>query len=227
MELNLRIGASCYGSDGTKLGTLHRIVIDEQDDRVTHLVIDPGLLEAGNLLAPGGWEKPRDIVVPADILMSADDEAIHLNCTKDAFKAMPQFEVEHFTGVGAGWTPPAGYRIEEFLTFASSAWGLGGGAYVPPADVTRQEGPTEHEITVGTPVWRLEPSEKELGKVVRVLTDPDTLAVTALVVRHGMIRREDVVLPIRYVTDVQDDQIFVDIADELWEKLERYAPETH
>jgi uncharacterized protein YrrD len=223
MDIGLRVGAPCFGSDGEKLGTLHRIVIDDRNERVTHLVIDPGLLESGNLLTPGGWEKPRDKVVAIELLQAADDEAIRLTCTKDAFAAMPQYLEEHFTGVGEGWNPPPGYRIEEFLMWTSSAFGLGAAPYVPPVDVLRQEGPTEHEIAEGTPVWRHEPTSEVLGEVVRVLTNPTTQAIDALVVRRGGLLHNDIVLPRRYVSEVQDNLIRVNISDAEWEQLARYT----
>src|SRR5258706_15982072 len=89
---DLHIGTDVMGSDGSRLGTLTRIVIERDNGAVTHLVVDPGLVESGNLLAPGGWEKPREREVPVSMLVSADDKHVTLSCDEEAFQQQPLFE---------------------------------------------------------------------------------------------------------------------------------------
>ncbi|HEV2403883.1 MAG TPA: PRC-barrel domain-containing protein, partial [Ktedonobacterales bacterium] len=89
---DLRIGAHVIGRDDKRLGTLTRIVIERADPRVTHLVVDPGLAESGNLLSPGGWEKPRERVVPVELIASTEPDAIHLTCDEPSFLTQALFE---------------------------------------------------------------------------------------------------------------------------------------
>ncbi len=100
---DLRIDAPTQGRDGRRLGKLQRIVIAEADQRVTHLVIDPGLLASGNALVPGGWEKPRARVVPIALVTAATADGLTLDCDEAEFAAYPLFEQERATVV----TPPA------------------------------------------------------------------------------------------------------------------------
>ena len=94
---DLRIGVPVTGSDGKHLGKLTRIVIDRSDNQVTHLVIDPGLAESGNLLAAGGWEKPRERLVPVALVVSAGEHGLALACDEAAFGQQPLFERKQYT----------------------------------------------------------------------------------------------------------------------------------
>jgi uncharacterized protein YrrD len=67
--------------------------------------------------------------------------------------------------------------------------------------------------------------EQELGRIDRVVLDPETKEVTHLILRQGFLFTEDKVLPIQYVARSTDDAVVLYArADEL--ELPRYE-ETH
>ena len=70
----------------------------------------------------------------------------------------------------------------------------------------------EVDIKEGTPVWRQEPHEK-LGEVRRLLFDEQTGRLVALVIRRGFIFSHDVILPARYISELLDDIVRVEIGD--------------
>src|SRR5258708_22301422 len=87
----VHMGAPVLARDGGTLGELARVVVDP-GHQVTHLVVDPGLVESGNLLEAGGWEKPRERVLPVALVERAGPERIQPSCDEAEFQAQPLFE---------------------------------------------------------------------------------------------------------------------------------------
>lgn len=222
---DLHIGTDVKGSDGSHLGTLSRIVIERDTGAVTHLVVDPGLVESGNLFAPGGWEKPRERVVPLSLLKDADDKRVLLSCDEEAFEQQPLFERQYYADYDQLDALPPRFRLGELINYIASAAGIGGAPYEGPGIIQYNEAPGAAEIAEGTPVWRREPHE-EIGEVERVLFDPQTQRVSALVVHgSGIVGHKNVVLPIAAVADIQDEVIHVTLNDAELDALADYEPE--
>jgi len=76
------------------------------------------------------------------------------------------------------------------------------------------------DIKEGTDVWRREPHEK-LGEVRRVLLN-DAGRVTAFVIRRGFVFKKDVVLPARYIAELLDEIVRVDIPGDVLSNLAEY-----
>lgn len=229
---DLRIGTAVHASAGKQIGQLSRIVVDGASDRVVSLVVDPGLVESGNLLAPGGWERPRERVVPVAQVASTAPDSIALTLSEDDFEQLPLFEQEHFISVSAaaaeqgeapGTAGAARFEAGQLLSYAASEFGLGGAPYLPPAEITHAEPPTAGAIAAGTQVWRLEPHER-IGEVERVLVDSTTQRVSGLVLRRGLLRHH-VVLPVAAITGVEDGVVHVRISDEDLKALAPFEPE--
>src|SRR5260221_3754904 len=205
MLQDLHIGAPVLARDGRTLGELARVVVDP-GHQVTHLVVDPGLVESGNLLEAGGWEKPRERVLPVALVERAGPERIQLSWDEGDFQAQPLFERREYHALDvsdaadqpdqAHWW--SRFRLGELVNYVASGFGLGAAPYIAPADITYNESPGSMSIGEGTPVWRQEPHE-HLGEVERVLTAGDSATITALVLRRQGPRREHVVLPIAAV----------------------------
>ncbi|HEX6797356.1 MAG TPA: hypothetical protein VF116_06545 [Ktedonobacterales bacterium] len=225
---DLHIGVAVRGSDGRHLGTLKRIVVARESSRVTHIVVEEGLIESGNALAPGGWDKPRGRVIPVALVAHAGDHDLTLSCDEPAFKAYPLFEEEHAIPVEAAG--PAGaerherFETGEVIRYIASAAGAGGAPYLPPESITYDERPDEAEIGEGTPVWRRQPHE-EVGEVERVLADPATQRVSALVVKRKGIFGPSLILPIAAVGDVEDGVVHITLSRAEVDALPHYSPE--
>lgn len=224
---DLRIGVPVTGSDSTHLGKLTRIVIDRSDNQVTHLVIDPGLAESGNLLAAGGWEKPRERVVPVALVVSAGEDGLALSCDEAAFAQLPLFERKQYTEADvSAATGPEGpwqsrFELGEVVNYVASGWGLGAAPYIAPADISLNETATSTAIAEGTSVWRVDPHD-EIGHVDRVLADGQTQRVTGLVVRRKGLFAHRVVLPIEQVANVEDGVIHITLSDQQLDALPRF-----
>lgn len=221
---DMHIGAAIVGRDGRRLGTLKRVVVERGTHQVTHIVIDPGLVESGNLLAPGGWERPRERVVPLALVTVAGKHQIAVACDEAELRQQPLFEHETYV---PDETPAGGgsrFRAGDLVSYIASAAGVGAAPYEPPMSIQFNEPPDSSAIAEGTPVWRLEPHE-EIGEVDHVLLDGDTHRVMAIVLRRKGLHRQHVVLPIGAVTSIEDGVVHAALDDAALGALARYRPE--
>jgi sporulation protein YlmC with PRC-barrel domain len=227
---DLHIGAPVVGSDGQQLGTLQRIVMERRERKVTHLVVDPGIRESGNLLTPGGWEKPRSRLIPVDEIVQVGKESLDLSIDQAGFTQAPLFEHEYYvnadTQTGEGQTPDEKprFRLGELIHYISTAAGIGAAPYEPTTEIQFQEAANSAEIAAGTPVWRRTPHQ-ELGVIERVLVDANTQQISAFVLRRKGLGGKLIQLPVGAVADVQDGIVHVTLSDADLAHLEVYRPE--
>lgn len=220
---DLHIGVAVSGSDGRRLGTLQRIVVERDTYRVTHLVVDPGLLDSGNLLAPGGWDRPRARILPISLVVRAASDHLTLSCDEAAFQQLSFFEREAYVET----SPPTQgrFRLGELLNYIASVAGVGAAPYEPSTEeITFNEPAGSAEIAEGTPVWRMQP-HVELGRVEHLLVSEDSGLLTALVIRPRGLGHHAVLLPLALVTEVADGVVHVTLSDEELDGLEPYRPE--
>jgi sporulation protein YlmC with PRC-barrel domain len=209
---------------------LERIVVERDERRVTHVVIDPGLLESGNLLSPGGWEKPRARIVPISAVQNVSDDRIHLALDQRAFAEEPLFEQEYYanadlqTGEVQAEGDKPRFRLGELIHYIATAAGLGAAPYEPTTEIAFRESTESAEIAASTPVWRRTPHE-EIGVVERVLVDAETSRITAFVLRRKGRGGKVIQVPIEAVSDVQDGVVHVTLSEADLAKLRPYQPD--
>jgi sporulation protein YlmC with PRC-barrel domain len=216
---DLHIGTDVFSSDGHKLGELHRVVLRLADLSVSEVVIDIGFLRSGHYLWEGGLGLDYDRVVPVDTVHGVSKERIQLSLTAAEFRDAPEYSIEHFEEVqdltpDEFDIPDVVNRLQGLSAIVSST---ANGWLIEKQ--TRPEGSVE--IAEGTSVWRRDPHEK-LGEVDHVLFDPNTGGLRAIVMRRGFLLKRDVVLPRRYVAEIVDDIVRVDIGDEELDQLREY-----
>jgi uncharacterized protein YrrD len=215
---DLKAGIDVYSSDGHKLGQLHRAVLRRADLSLTHVVVDIGFLRSGRRLWEGGLGLDYDRIVPAADVVNADDERLLLALTAEQFKFAPEYTQESFE---SPWDlSPGEFDIPDVVNRAQGLAGLIGNT-ANVWVVERLNKPLGSvDIAEGTPVWRGSPHQK-LGEVRRLLFGGDG-SLQALVIERGFLLHRDVVLPVRYIVELMDDLIRVDITDEQLEQLREY-----
>lgn len=216
---DLRAGVDVVSRDGHKLGSLHRMVLKRSDLGLSHIVVDIGFLRSGHHLWEGGLGLDYDRVVPIDQIHAASDQRIELVFTAAEFKDAPEYTQERYEGP-IDLTPnqfdlvdvvQRAQQISGFLGSTSGVW-LAEKLNKPLDSV---------DIKEGTPVWRGQPHEK-LGDIKRLLFDPANERLRAFVIKRGLIFHHDVILPVRYVSELFDDLVHVDISDEALAQLHEY-----
>lgn len=215
---NLRTGTDVYSQDGEKLGNLHRVVMKRSDLTLTHIVVDIGFLRSGRSLWEGGLGLDYDRIIPIEDVASVTDDRVELSLIVNAFKEMPEYTDEIYEPADPS---PNEFDITDVVTTTgelSSVIGSTPGAWLVP----RLNKPvTSVDLVEGSDVWRQEPHEK-LGDLKRVLLDETSGQVKALVISRGFILKHDVVLPTRYISELFDGVVRVEIGDAEIEQLKRY-----
>src|SRR5579875_3849996 len=152
----LKFGVSAVTADGRDVGTLYRVVVDERvgaDESlyvVTAITVQRRLIESGNLLKPGGWEKPRDLKVPFAQVTGGDEREVRLSLTEQEFLALPPYIVGDVPEPAPDWRPPESFEAEDVTMRAGAL--LGGGLYEPPHDELENRGPNERHLSHGAAV---------------------------------------------------------------------------
>jgi uncharacterized protein YrrD len=215
-------GADVFSSDGKKLGTLHRVVLDRRSLRVTHIVVEVGFLRSGRHLWEGGVGLEYDRVVPIEAVSFAGERRVELSVSADAFKDEPPYTEEQFE-------PPQDLTPNKFDIFdvTQISQSISGSLnFAPHFWIAERLNKTQDEsdIAEGTPVWRQHPHEK-LGDVGHVLLDAESGRAQALIVRRGFLRKHDLILPVRYISELLDDIVRVEIDDAEISQLREYRPD--
>jgi sporulation protein YlmC with PRC-barrel domain len=217
---DLRLDASVVSSDGHKLGKLSRFVFDKDARKLTHIVVDTGILRSGEALWKGGWGLSHDRLLPYQAVRHADSHEIVITMTADEFRDLSaDFSEEYFARMPD--LDPGAPDASDVARLASSIPGESGPVIMQQTTAMTAG---EADIRTDSPVWRLNPHQK-IGEVERVLFDDDTGALSALVVRRGFLLTKDVILPAEYIVEVVAEIVRVQIDDTALGRLSAYHPD--
>ena len=196
----LRIGEDVLAADGSRLGQVERLVVDEGAHKVTHLVVE-------------------DRVIPLREFEDAGPDGLATKLDKSRLERFPRHDEAALEAPGDHWKPPSGYQLSNFLAVAGAL--LGNAPYVPPVHVDLTPGEGSYEITAGSPVWS---GEKQIGHVVEVLTDDRGNTRELVMAREGLLG-EQVVIPIDKVIEVVGPNVHVDLTETDVDLLEPHRPD--
>lgn len=192
--MELKEDAHVVTSDGKAAGRIHRVVIDPETKKVTHLVIKSGLL---------GMD---DKVVEVQKVDIASPEAVTLLCTAEELKFMPPFIMTQYTPVSGG-------------TFSSAAT-----LYPNPipdnsaVSETRRTIPEELiALKEGAPVVSVD--DEQIGKIERVITDPESGQVTHFILAKGRRHKERKQIPFEWVDKLNEDKVRLTVNSAQLEEL--------
>ena len=195
----LRIGEDVLAVDGSRLGTVERLVIDEGAHQVTHLIVE-------------------DRVVPIDEFLDAGPDGLATKLDQTGLEAFPRHDESSLEAPGEHWEPPAGYQLQNFLAVAGAL--LGNAPYLPPIHADLTPGESASEITAGSPVWA---GDNQIGHVVEVLTDDEGNVRELVMAREGVLGAH-VVIPLEKVIEVVGSNVQVALNETDVDLLEPYRP---
>src|SRR5437016_10187040 len=175
--MDFRIGRPVMAEDG-RAGTLDRLIFDPVADQMLGLVV-----RQGGLL-------PRDVVVPLDRVLSANEEEVRVCGTVEEIAALEGFTQAQFTEPPEEWLPPSDFSLSSpsFL-FPASPYAVG--AFTLPAPTSAPADEAEENKPAGSvdlgAATEVVCTDGIAGTVDRVLTEGDSDRVTHLIVRRGAL----------------------------------------
>jgi uncharacterized protein YrrD len=185
--MEFKDGTKVFSLEGKEVGSLQRVVIDPETNDVTHIVIQKGLLFVS------------DQVISVDVVASASEEKINLNCTMDELKEMPPLDVEQHLPIAEMLDEP------DFIPLA-------GGLY--PEPITQPNIKLQIKRTIPEELVALKEGarvvsrdDKHVGNIDRVFTDPETGKATHFIVSHGLLVKAKKSIPVQWVRSFDDDEV--------------------
>lgn len=213
---DLRIGADVVSSDGHKLGTLSKFVVREGEHRLTHVVVDTGILRSGEPLWKGGWGLSHDRVIPLLGVEGATSDTVTLTMAADEFRDHSvDYEEEYFEPMPD--SDAGRLDLGDLARFASSIPGEPG----PWVMLDRRAlAPGDVEIPKDAPVWRLQPHQK-IGEVERVMVGEGG-GISGVVIKRGHLFAKEVVLPVHAIVEIVAGIVRVDLDDDALKGLPEF-----
>jgi osmotically-inducible protein OsmY/sporulation protein YlmC with PRC-barrel domain len=207
-RLEIRPGAVVHASDGVG-GRVAEVVVSPRERRVVALVVE---------LAAG-----RSVVVPADWVQDATEDAVRVRGSYAELEALPAWQAEAHAPAALSWPGWRGLRQ--------------GGAWLAlPASLRRMEGlqrqlhgeaparPEEPFVTIRRG-QRVLASDGPIGRVDQVLVDAVTGRVRHLVVRQGLLFSRDVAVPADWVGTIEDGVVVLEASRDAVARLPVYRPD--
>jgi len=215
--LEIRLGVAARLNDGTMAGRVSKVVLDPNKGVVTHLVIH----RAEN--------RGPDRLVPVDQVLVGDEEQVQLRIGRQELEEEVRFDPDYFITLEYGdWPGPYPVTAQPIV-----AWGrpypAEGLPLEPPEPATELP-----FVAAGTPhppagSIVLEPEMRvfafegqPLGRVVEVLSDPQSGVATYLVLVDNQGDAVNRLVPTSWIRSVQGSDITLAVGPRVVERLSVY-----
>jgi sporulation protein YlmC with PRC-barrel domain len=184
MDIPVKAQVQC--TDGV-CGHSTQVVVNPANETVTHLVV-----REGGLL---GVER----VVPIELVADANQDSIHLRCSKKELGESQPFIYADYIG---GDVPYLGYPPTAYVMWPYAV------PIVEPVPFEHKHiPPGELAVKRGTPVSA---KDGPVGKVDEFIVDPRTEHITHLVMREGHLwGQKDVTIPVEDIERIEDHTVFL------------------
>ncbi len=200
-------GADVITTDGEKIGTVDRVIIDPADKEISHIVVGEGLFFATGK------------VIPIEMVASTTKDEVRLEKEVDELDSVPVFEEAQFVQLGEEeqpfrdvdalyWYPPVGgwWNMGNILGYAMPQYVLKAERNVPEGTVALEEG--ANVITQ---------DGEHVGHVKKVETEADR--VTHLVISAGLLFTEQKAIPSQWIQEVRENEVLLSVDSETLENL--------
>ncbi len=205
-ELRLKFGSDIICGD-SRCGALARVAVSPETWQITHLIVEDGLL----------FKDARVLPFAALVPLAGDEQnkAIHIDASIGTMEEYPRYRQEvvelpgpeqaAYGGNAAGWREVGSYGVASDIPAPLDTEYVHHG--VPPESVVFGDN-TAVEALSGA-----------IGKLDGLLVSASDGAITAILVRQGMLFTSRKNIPISQVKSMAREAIFVDAAAEQLEEM--------
>lgn len=190
--------------DGQQLGTLVRVVLNPENNLVTHIVVQKeSLLHS------------EDKVIPIEMVAETGPDRVLLNREKKDLESLPPFEEKHLVNSGAGLDSPVTPINTQAPMYGYSQLGttlgpVSQGRYTTDVDQNIPDGSVA--LKEGAQVVTVD--GKHVGKLERVVADEAGEHATFLLVKTGMLTKEKKLVPMDWVLSVFEDEVYLQVDED-------------
>jgi sporulation protein YlmC with PRC-barrel domain len=193
---DFRLGSDVFASDGSKVGTLVSVIVDEKGFDPRSLVVKEEESLGGRLRADSSLFITDEVVIPIAAVESATHDLVRLSMSSPDIRRQPLYLSYR----------PKPLTVEEAALEDADV--LTGTIGLPPEEEIANKPASQVEIDRDENVM-LGTTGQRLGRVQDVLFDHGELI--GVVIRPDGFFTRDVVLPIRFVSRADDMALFADL----------------
>ena len=205
---DIRLGADVVASDGSKVGIVESVIVDEEGFSPRALVVKNETTPAGRLIAGEKLFTTDEVVIPIGAVESATHDEVRLSMSAPEVRRQPLY---------------LSYRREPMTTedaLLEEGELIGGGLGLPKAQEIANKADNQIEIDRGENVM-LGKTGRRLGRVEDVLFDRG--ALIGVVIRPEGFFKRDVVLPIKFIERADDLALFAQLEESDIEQLKPFV----
>lgn len=222
--MQIKQGAAVYTSEGDRVGSIDRVVIDPETKEITHLVVQKGLFFT------------QDKVVHMSLVASSSEDSVTLRKSAADLEELPDFEETHYIPAEGGRVP-AGRSNQPGPDNASLAsplywyppvgpWWVSGfysGVAEPKYIATTEQNIPEGMVALKEGAKVIGVDGEHVGDVERILTNSPENQVTHLLIAKGLFHKNTKLIPSRWVRDVFEDEVHLVVDSDVVEQLPVYS----
>lgn len=203
-DFTFNFGTEAFSSDGRRVGTVERVIVEEEGFDPQAIVVKEDARFAGKLLAPGALYFQDELVVPLDNVRLATKQKVELSLTARQVRLLRPYLSYRYRPVDSA---EVGRAFVALVT---------GGITPPNVDEIAAKRQDQIEINVGENVM-LGDTGKRLGQVREVLVEDGEFI--GIVVHPAGLFKHDVVVPVRFLDRSDDLALFLDATEEDIQRL--------
>lgn len=212
--MRLSQGADVYSSQGSKLGTLDRVILDPNTREVTHIVIERNFLSSEHKM------------VQMDRINTAVEDRITLLPPEESFDEFTDFEESQFVNLDATEYPEGDVNSSFWFPPTNYAWWRATPHIAHPGNpvykVDTRDTLPEGTVALEEGAKVLSRDEKHVGDIEELIVEPEENRVTHFVIREGLLFKEHKLVPVTWITMIEEDEVHLSVSASVLEKLPKY-----
>jgi uncharacterized protein YrrD len=213
MELNE--GTQVYSVGGKEVGKINRFVLNPVSKRVSHIIVEKGLLF------------PEDKVVPIDWITSATSDRVVLSREIGEIQDLPPFEEVYYVRLDEAERqrypfPPLGYTPSYYWypPFGAPAYNY---MLYPPDQVAETErNIPERSVPLKEGANVISAEGSHVGDVERLMVDPESNRATHFLITKGLLLKERKLVPVGWVDRITEDKVQLAVGEKTVDRLPDY-----
>ncbi len=207
--MDIQLDAPVVSRDGADLGKIEKVIFDPQSGQTKSIVVRKGMILA------------RDVAIPTEHIRVAAPTRVELDMSKQEIEALPDFVEADYSWPPQNWVAPYAWPAGAVL------WPMAYPATTPvsgPAgeDLERARQRDMQNAIIGHGAEVVAIDGEKVGSVGNMMVDPATHKPSRVILRRGVLFKEDVELPGDWVSSVDDEKVVLNVDKVTVEQLAKH-----